>query len=262
MAGLAPVSVRTVIGMCRCDRRAVAELAAVAVDRREVVHAVVRAEAPHRAGGGHQAGHALLLVPAGGDLRDAGSRVIHGHRLGAVVGRPVAELARLIRAPALRRARGRHRAGVVVPGRDRRRRRSRPDTVTGCVAVVVVPSPSSPVALLPQHLTRAAGQQRAGVVVAGRDLVATPPTGPVTCTGFRLSRLGAVADLAVLVLTPALDAAAGRAPRRCGPSRPRSARCRSEPEDVDGGACACFACRRRAGRCRCSPSTHDRHLSS
>ena len=235
----------------------------MAVDRREAVHAVVRAEAPHGAGGGEQAGHAppsCSRRPRSARRRRPPRYTVTG--VCPVLGGSVAELARTRSRPSTSPPPDVVTAQVwlnpaeidVDAAQAATRRRD-------ACAVVVVPSPSSPVALLPQHLTVPPVSSAQVWSKPGRDL-ATPPESPVTATGFKRSRVRAVADLAVLVVAPALDAA-GRSVTAHVWSQPAEICC-----DAAGAArrrrrasCACCACHRRAGRCRCSPSTERRRRS-
>src|SRR3954454_9225803 len=192
------------------DLRAVAKLAPGAVDRRKVVYPVIRTEALHRAGGGHEAGHPGLLEATRRDLWDARARPIHRHRRAPALGCSVPELTRLVRAPALRRSRVGDRAGVVETGGDRCNPRQA-GYRHGMRAVRSRPITELAGGVVPPALDRAGGHQRARMVEASRDLV-DGAAQPGHVRRRKSVALRAVADLAVLTLPPALDAAAVRDP--------------------------------------------------
>ena len=148
----------------------------------------------------------MVVVP-GGDGSDPIAEPADVHRGKAIRLRPVAQLAVIVRAPALDPAAAGQRAGVVAARRDRTDPAGEPLTSTGVSAIrCACRRPAGRIVVTPA-LDPAAAGQRAGVVIPAAIAV-TPLSSPLTSTGVSAVRRRAVAELAVTVTAPALDRAA------------------------------------------------------
>ena len=118
--------------------------------------------ASHRCGGSRRRSRPRLRLRAARGRRAARSE--------APISVPLPSWPERGPAPALDPARSEPGAGVVVAGADRGHAGSEPDHVDGGVALgSVVPSPTWPLALLPQHLTAPPEVRAQRLGVAGGD---------------------------------------------------------------------------------------------
>ena len=145
-----------------------------------------------------------------GEGRSGRAEAGHRGRRRRVPGRPVAELAvgRCRPSTSRRRSRSARRCGTAAGDRAATPL-GQPRTSTGRSRLSVPPSPSSPTSLSPQHFTPPPRGQRAGVAGAGGDRGHAAREARRRRPGVRRRCVVPSPSCAVVVVAPALDAAAG-----------------------------------------------------